>query len=89
MIGDKHFTTIWQDTSLNKEDYWRSGFNGGTYTFVNGIYTENLSYFSSTGSIGKQFSFRTEFKDDTLILTFIPEDPNNTDRYIEKMVRLE
>jgi len=29
--GKKYFSTIWQDTILEKSNFWSAGFNGGTY----------------------------------------------------------
>lgn len=87
MIGEKYFTTIWQDTSLDKDNYWYTGFNGGTYTFENGVYTETELYFNDVTSIGQQVSFKTEFMGDTLILNYI--DPSNSVKYTEKMVRMK
>ncbi len=89
IIGEKYFCTIWQDTTLNRDNFWYSGFNGGTLTFENGIYTENISYFSSPSNIGKQYTFNAQFKSDTLILTLVSNYPDSIASYVEKMVRLK
>jgi len=37
IITKSHFATIYQDTTSDK--FLTNGFNGGTYTFISGIYT--------------------------------------------------
>ena len=89
IIGKKYFTTIWQDTIINKTNWWYSGFNGGTYTFQNGIYTEQELYFSIPSNIGNKVAFKAEIKDDTLILTGIPLKGYENVTYVEKLKRLK
>jgi hypothetical protein len=89
IIGKKYFSTIWQDTIINKSDWWYAGFNGGTYTFENGVYTETLMYFNNISSIGGKAAFKAEFKNDTLVLTGITENATDRYSYIEKWKRLE
>ena len=64
IIGDTHFATVWQDTAQNS-----SGFNGGTYTYEDGIYTESLTMFSLVDWIGRQSIFLAEIEGDRLILS--------------------
>jgi len=85
IIGKTHFATLWQDTTQNI-----SGFNGGTYTFEDGMYTEQLSFFSSIDWIGIQSIFLAEIEGDRLLLT-----PSNADGeaqqygYFEEWERLD
>ena len=86
IIGKTHFTTIWQDP--NVENY--AGFNGGTYTFEDGIYTENLEFFSVKGSIGTVARFRVKLEQDMLYMESIAEE-GKTPKYriSEKWKRAE
>ena len=88
-IGRKYFTTIWQDTASRKSDFWHAGFNGGTYTFENGIYTENLMYFITPSGIGSKVAFKIEIKNDTLVFNYIPARGSDNIKSTEKYVRLE
>ena len=72
IISKTHFTTVWQDTSVS--NFWTEGFNGGTYTFINGIYTEHLTYFSWVESIGIKVSFKVKIEGDKLFLSPANED---------------
>ncbi|MBS3771529.1 MAG: hypothetical protein KGY69_14865 [Bacteroidales bacterium] len=63
IIGKNHFSTVWQDTST--QGY--SGFNGGTYSFNNGLYIEHIDY--SERGIGGRAIFKVNFKADTMIFT--------------------
>ena len=89
IIGEKYFSTIWQDTTLNESNIWYAGFNGGTYTFKNEVYTESLEYFNILSSIGGTFSAKVEFTGDTMVLTYLPEDPNSKFSSVEKWKRLK
>ncbi len=89
IIGEKYFSTIWQDTSINKSDLWYAGFNGGTYTFENEVYTESSEYFSILSSIGNTYSAKVEFKGDTMVLTYIPKDANSQVSSVDEWKRLE
>jgi hypothetical protein len=90
IIGKKYFSTIWQDTTLDKSNWWSAGFNGGTYTFENGVYTEDLMYFSIPSAIGSKASFKAEINSDTLVLTNIRKEVTN-EKYlnVEIWKRLE
>ena len=68
VIGKTHFATVWQDTASS--DPIATGFNGGTYTFSNGIYIEKLDYFSYKDWIGGEAIFKVKIEGDKL--TFIP-----------------
>ena len=89
IIDDKYFSTIWQDTVMDKSNWWSAGFNGGTYTFVNGVYTENLMYFSIPSNIGGKASFNAEIRNDTLVLTYVFETAKKGYSNVEKWKRLE
>lgn len=89
IIGKKYFSTIWQDTTVRNPDWLSSGFNGGDYSFENGVYTENLQYFSLLPNIGGKVTFKADLQNDTLQLTSIPT--SDADKYsnIEKWRRLK
>jgi hypothetical protein len=89
IIGKRYFSTIWQDTTINKSDWWSDGFNGGTYTFVDGIYTEEEMYFITPSNIGSKPSFKAEIKNDTLVLTYIFKQAADGYSSVEKWKRLE
>jgi hypothetical protein len=89
IIGEKYFSTTWQDTTRDKSDFYYSGFNGGTYTFVNGVYTETLKCFSNPAYIGRKLAFKTEIKNDTLVITYIPEKSTEGLSFVEKWKRLD
>jgi hypothetical protein len=89
IIGKKYYSTVWQDTTINKSDWLFAGFNGGTYTFENGIYTETAEYFSIPSLIGSKAPFKAEIKNDTLVITYIPEKATEGNSSIEKWKRLE
>ena len=67
ILTEKHFTTIWQDTTDVASFY--PGFNGGTYTLVDSIYTENFDYNSDILSIGKTFTAKIKIEDDRFFIT--------------------
>jgi hypothetical protein len=89
IIGEKYFSTIWQDTTICKSDVWYSGFNGGTYTFKNEVYTETELYFYPISGIGNIWSAKVEIKGDTMVLTYIPADPDSKASSVEVWKRLE
>ncbi len=90
MVGGKYFATIWQDTTIDKSNWWSAGFNGGTYTIVDGVYTETETHFSNLSRIGSKPSFNLEIKNDTAILTAIlPPDTPSGYSNVEKWKRLE
>lgn len=72
VINKTHFTTLWQDTVYNKN----RGFNGGSYTFENGIYTEYLEYFVIEDRIGDTAHFKVELEDNTLSISACDKDGN-------------
>jgi len=72
IIGKTHFATIWQDP--NVENY--AGFNGGTYTFENGIYTENLQFNSNRASIGWIVSFRVTLEKNRFFMESVDKEGN-------------
>ncbi len=89
IIDKRYFSTVWQDTTINKSDGSYAGFNGGTYTFENGIYTEEEMYFILPSNIGSNPAFKAEIKNDTLVLTYIFKKAADGYFSIEKWKRLE
>ncbi len=89
IISKKYYSTVWQDTTINKFIWCYAGFNGGTYTFENGVYTETATYFSLLPNIGSKVAFKVEIKNDTLVMTYIPEKATAGYSSIEKWKRLE
>lgn len=56
--------TRFQWAAINPETKEFFGTGGGTYTFVNGKYTENIEFFSRDNSrVGASLSFKGEVKD--------------------------
>jgi hypothetical protein len=72
IIGKTHFATIWQDP--NVENY--AGFNGGTYTFENGIYTENLQFSRNRANIGWIVPFRVTLEKDRFFMESVDDEGN-------------
>ncbi len=70
IIGKTHFATLWQDP--NDENY--AGFNGGTYTFENGIYTENLQFNIDRANIGWKARFKVKLEKDMFYMESIVEE---------------
>jgi hypothetical protein len=62
--------TRFQWTAMNTQTKEMLGTGGGTYTFVNGKYTENLEYFSRDSSrVGMSLSFESKVDSDNLYQT--------------------
>jgi hypothetical protein len=73
IITKSHFASIYQDTTTDL--LFTTGFNGGTYTFINGIYTENFTHSSiSNNQIGEKLFFKAKIEGDKLFLTPCSED---------------
>ena len=86
IIGKTHFATIWQDP--NEKNY--AGFNGGTYTFENGIYTENLQFNSNRASIGWKVRFKVKLEKDMFYMESAVEEGETPEFIIqEKWKRAE
>ena len=75
IIGKTHFATIWQDP--NDESY--EGFNGGTYTFEKGIYTENHKFYSVNSSIGSITHCKVKIEKDRFFMESIAEEGKKPD----------
>lgn len=65
VINNTHFTTLWQNT----DTYQNMGFNGGRYTYKNGVYSEYLDYFSITNRLGDTAYYKVDIKDNTLSIS--------------------
>ena len=73
IITRSHFATIYQDTTSKR--FLSTGFNGGTYTYTNGIYTESFSHTSlSNSQIGTKITFKATIEGDKLLLSPCSED---------------
>jgi len=75
IITKSHFATIYQDTTSNSEKFLYTGFNGGTYTYINGIYTETFTHSSlSKGQIGTSLSFNAKIEGNKLFISPVSKD---------------
>ena len=87
IINDTHFAF------LNQVPETREGFYGGagTYTLVGDEYAEILEYVGNPVLRGHEFSFKVEFKGDTLIQSGVEKvEAAGMDRYIvEKYLRIK
>jgi hypothetical protein len=73
IITKAHFATIYQDTTSN--GFLSTGFNGGTYTFINSIYTENFTHSSITNrQLGTKLFFKAKIEGDKLFISPCSED---------------
>lgn len=73
VINETHFTTLWQDTlDINRN----TGFNGGVYTFKDGIYTEYLEYFTIEDRVGDTAYFKVEFENELLNISACDAEGN-------------
>jgi hypothetical protein len=73
IITKAHFATIYQDTTLT--GFLTTGFNGGIYTFKNGIYTENFTHSSMTNrQLGTKLFFKAKIEGDKLVISPCSED---------------
>ena len=73
IITKSHFASIYQDTTSNL--FLSTGFNGGTYTFIKGIYTKNFTHSSiSNRQIGTKLFFKAKIEGDKLFITSCSED---------------
>lgn len=80
IIGKKHFATLWQDP--DDENY--SGFNGGTYTFENGIYTENLQFNANRANIGWKARFKVKLEKDIFYMESAVKEGETPDYIIQE-----
>lgn len=72
IITKSHFATIYQDTTSDK--FLTNGFNGGTCTFIDGIYTENFTHSSLPSQIGRRMLFKAKIEGNKLFITPCSED---------------
>ena len=78
IINKNRFATIYQDAS--DENY--QGFNGGSYTFKDGIYTENLTIASVRSLIETTARFKIRLDKDRLYMDSCDENGNINDKGI-------
>jgi hypothetical protein len=88
IITKTHFATVWQDTTNPSSIY--PGFNGGTYTFVNGLYTEDHDYHSTLSRFGKKSFYKVRFEGNKFFMSSATEDGKDTEfGFFEEWKRLE
>lgn len=67
IINNSHFAFLQHDDNKGKDSTAVFVAGGGTYTFHNNQYTENLEYCSAREWEGNKFDFTVTFKGDTLV----------------------
>ncbi|OLY94931.1 hypothetical protein BUE76_17770 [Cnuella takakiae] len=67
IINNSHFAFLQHDLKKGKDSAAVFVAGGGTYTFRNNQYTENLEYCSAREWEGNKFDFTVTFKGDTLV----------------------
>lgn len=78
IISKTHFATIFQDTTNNS--LFSTGFNAGTYTLIDGIYTENFTHSSYIKElIGMKLLFKVKIEGDKLFISSCYEDGTTKD----------
>ena len=88
IITESHFATIYQDTTSN--EIFSTGFNGGTYTYIDGVYTEYFTHSKYSSQIGSSLSFKAKIEGDRLHISPCNEDgTENEFGNIEKYKRLD
>lgn len=75
LITENHFSTVWQDAA----DENSGNFNGGFYTFSDGIFTETLTFFSDHSMIGNTAHFKIRLDKDRLYMDSCDENGNISD----------
>ncbi len=53
VVGKTHFATVWQNP--DNDEY--CGYNGGSYKYANGIYSESLEFFNDNSLVGTESHF--------------------------------
>ena len=88
IITKMHFATVWQDTTNPSSIY--PGFNGGSYTFDSGLYTENHEYFSNPSQIGKKSFYKVRIEEEKLFISLATEDGKDKEfGFFEEWKRVE
>lgn len=67
IINQSHFAFLQHDLGKGKDSAAVFVAGGGTYTYHNNQYTENLEYCSAREWEGNRFDFTVTFKGDTLV----------------------
>lgn len=67
VINDTHFAFLQHDLNKGKDSSAVFTAGGGSYTYIDGLYTEQLEYCSDRTWEGNSFAFSIEIKNDTLI----------------------
>lgn len=88
IISENHYATVWQDN--NEDDDITAGYNGGTYTYKNGIYSENHPFFSIATRRGNTEHFAVTVTNDRLFMVpCLPDGTPNKYGNYEEWVRLK
>lgn len=91
VINDTHFAFLQHDLNKGKDSSAVFTAGGGSYTFIDGLYTEHLEYCSDRTWEGNAFVFTIDIKSDTLIQQGIEkvESAGINRINIEKYVRVK
>jgi len=88
IITKMHFATVWQDTTNPSSIY--PGFNGGSYTFVNGFYTEHHEYLLNPSQLGKKSYYKVRLEGDKFFMSPATEDGKDKEfGFYEEWKKLE
>jgi hypothetical protein len=75
IITKSHFASIYQDTTSNSNEFLHTGFNGGTYTYINDVYTGHFTHSSlSKHQIGTSLTFKAKIEGDKLFISPLSKD---------------
>ncbi len=91
MFNESHFSFFQHDLSQGKDSMAVFVSGGGTYTLVDGIYTENLEYCNFREYEDNSFTFEVVVQGDTLLLRGeeVVEEAGVNKYIIETYVRVE
>ena len=67
IITKSHFTTVWVDPKHDGDLY--PGFNGGTYTYLHGLYVETHTYQENSEGIGNKSHYKVQIEGDRFFLS--------------------
>ncbi|MBV9987473.1 MAG: lipocalin-like domain-containing protein [Chitinophagaceae bacterium] len=91
IINDTHFAFLQHDLNKGKDSAASFVAGGGTYSFKDSSYTENLEYCTASNWEGNSFKFTVTIKGDTLVQRGVEKvDSAGVNRMnIEQYVRLK